>query len=122
MRRFALLLLVPLMGCLSIVRVPVVRHADYSDDGCCTNRVWFTPLRAMQERNDDIQGLYPSIKMRWKCTKQVYWTDEDEGKLTGEEIYHRKCAKRFGWLPLILLWLSSPLDAAVDTIAIPWDW
>ena len=109
-----------LTGCLSVVRIPLPEHKKFSDDGICTNRVWMTPLRDMQKENPDMWRVYPTIWMRWHVTTSVYGKPIDE-KLKGEDLYNAKMTKRWAWFPLTILWLTSPLDGIVDTIALPFD-
>ena len=109
-----------LTGCLSVVRIPLPEQEKFSDDGICTNRVWVTPLRDMQKENHDMWKTYPTIWMRWHVTTSVYGKPIDE-KLKGEDLYNAKMTKRWAWFPLTILWLTSPLDGIVDTIALPFD-
>lgn len=113
-------------GCLSVIRLPCEKDVMYSDEGEVTNRVW-TTFRQDLAKNPHLRGLYPTVKMRWYCTKQVYFNDkfyfDEHGEpLKGEKLYRAKMSKRWCWLPLTLIWLTSPFDAAIDTICIPWDW
>lgn len=111
-----------LCGYLSIVRMPSIEREDFSDDGYCTNRVWGTSMiKQIGENNTDVAGLYPTIKMRWVCTKKMYF-EPPEKDMTGEQLYRRRMGKYFGWIPLTIIWLTSPLDGAVDTLMIPFDW
>ena len=110
-----------LCGCLSVVRMPTLEREDFSDDGYCTNRVWGTSLiRQIGKKNHYVDGLYPTIKMRWFFTNEMYF-EPIENDLTGEQLYRRRMGKYFGWIPLTILWLTSPLDGAVDTLMIPFD-
>ena len=59
--------------------------------------------------------------MRYHITYEMYFKEEDYSKLTGEEIYKRKWRKRAGWIPLTVIWLTSPLDACWDIVCLPWD-
>lgn len=79
-----------------------------------------TPLRDMQKTNPDMWKAYPTIWMRWHATSRVYGKPIDK-KLKGEDLYNAKMAKRWAWLPFTILWLTSPLDGIVDTIALPFD-
>ena len=115
-----LVLMAFLTGCLSVVRIPLPEHEKFSDDGICTNRVWVIPLRDMQKENPDIWRVYPTIWMRWHVTTSVYGKPIDE-KLKGEDLYNAKMTKRWAWFPLTILWLTSPLDGIIDTIALPFD-
>lgn len=115
-----LVLMAFLTGCLSVVRIPLPEQEKFSDDGVCTNRVWVTPLRDIQGKNSDVWKAYPTIGMRWYVTSRVYGKSIDE-KLNGEDLYNAKMTKRCAWFPLTILWLTSPLDGIVDTIALPFD-
>jgi hypothetical protein len=113
-------------GCLSIGRVPFATHAQYSDDGVRTNCTYTTFIENMNERGI-LNGVYPTIQMRYIVTKKSPYFDDDfyldkDGKpVKGETLYYRKQAKYWIWFPLTVIWLTSPLDGIVDTIAIPWD-
>ncbi|MCQ2300731.1 MAG: hypothetical protein MJZ81_11470 [Bacteroidales bacterium] len=110
-----------LAGCLSVARIPVPTQKKFSYDGVCTNCVWETPLRDIQKKNSDYAWrVYPTIGMRWYATYSVYGKPIDE-KLNGKDLYNARMAKRFAWFPLTILWITSPLDGAVDTIALPFD-
>ena len=100
----------------------------YSDEGECTNRVWTTFISDMRRKNCGIvNGIYPTIRARCKITYQMYfsgdeyWKDKDGNPLKGEKLYDRKCARYFGWIPLTVIWITSPLDAVIDTLYVPWD-
>ena len=109
-----------LTGCLSVVRIPLPEQEKFSDDGVCTNCIWVIPLRDIQEKNSDMWRVYPTIGMRQYVTSRIYGKPIDE-KLKGEDLYNAKMAKRWAWFPLTILWLTSPLDGIVDTIALPFD-
>ena len=122
MRRLLALLSVTLVcGCLSIVRVPFPANELYSDDGVCTNRTWVCFYDGHPEWR-----VYPTIKMRCYATWQVYfddsfYLDRDGNPLKGEKLYQARMTRRWCWLPLTVMWLTSPIDAAVDTVFLPWD-
>lgn len=107
-------------GCLSVVRVPVSTGEKYSDEGVCTNRTWTVPLREIQKEHKEMWDIYPTIGMRWYATYSVYGKPINEN-LNGEALYDARMAMRFGWIPLTILWITSPLDGIVDTIALPFD-
>ena len=108
-------------GCLSVVRIPVPTQKKFSDECVCTNCVWAAPLRDIQSKNSDYAWrTYPTIDMRWYATSNIYGKPIDEN-LRGEDLYNARMAKRFAWFPLTILWLTSPLDGVVDTIALPFD-
>lgn len=118
-----ILMFIPLAfatGCLNVVRVPIPTKSLYSDEGTCTNRTWAVPLREIQKERKEIWNVYPTIGMRWWATYSVYGKPINEN-LKGEALYNAKMAKRFGWIPLTILWLTSPFDAVIDTIALPFD-
>ena len=103
-----------LSGCLSVVRIPMPRQERYSEEGECTNRVWRSLF-------DDVPGLlvYPTVKMRWKATTAVVKPIPEE--LKGEKLYKARMTRRWGWIPLCVLWLTFPVDAAIDTVFLPLD-
>ena len=117
-------------GCLSAIRLPCEdpRFTKYSDEGECTNRVWKTFISdRWRKENSPLRGLYPTVKIRWHATRQVYFNDryyfDKRGEpLMGEELYRARMTKAWYWLPLTVVWLTSPFDAAMDTVCIPWDW
>ena len=102
-----------LSGCLSAVRIPFC-HATYSDDGVCTNRVWYSFLSDLPQYR-----VYPTIKMR--CHAMAEWWKPIDPAAKGETLYKQRMFKRWGWIPLGVIWLTSPLDAAVDTVFLPYD-
>lgn len=111
-----------LSGCFSIVRMPSIEREDFSDDGYCTNRVWGASIiKQIGKKEKSVAGIYPTIKMRWICTKKMYF-EQDEEKLTGEQLYNRRMGRYFGWIPLTIIWITSPFDGAIDTLMIPFDW
>lgn len=103
-----------LSGCLSIVRIPFPLHERYSDDGVCTNRVW----EGLLDKRPDLR-VYPTIKMR--CAVTAAWWAPIPADAKGEKLYKARQFKRWGWLPLVGIWITSPLDAAVDTLFLPYD-
>lgn len=118
-----ILMFIPLAfatGCLNVVRVPTPTKSFFSDDGVCTNRTWTAPLRCIQADHNEMWSIYPTIYIRLSATCGVYGKPINEN-LKGEELYNAKMAKRFGWIPLTILWLTSPFDAVIDTIALPFD-
>jgi hypothetical protein len=113
-------------GCLSIGRVPFATYAQYSDDGVRTNCTYTTLIENMNEKGI-LSGVYPTIQMRYIVTKKSpyfnddFYLDKDGKPVKGETLYYRKQTKYWIWFPLTVIWLTSPLDGIVDTIAIPWD-
>ena len=103
-----------LSGCLSIVRIPLPLHEQYSDDGACTNRVW----EGLLDKRQDLR-IYPTVKMR--CAISAAWWAPIPADAKGEKLYKARQFKRWGWIPLACVWLTSPLDAAVDTLFLPYD-
>jgi uncharacterized protein YceK len=103
-----------LSGCLSILRVPFPAHSKYSDEGVCTNRVWSSPLDAMPALR-----VYPTIKLRCKAT--AGWWAPIRPDLKGRDLWEARQFKRWAWIPLCVLWLTSPVDAVVDTLFLPCD-
>ena len=73
-----------------------------------------------------LRGIYPTLKMRYIVTQKIYfdddyYLDEDGRPCKGKKLYQRKWGRRTTWLPLTIVWLTSPFDALVDTVFIPWD-
>ena len=101
-------------GCLSIVRVPFPAHEEYSDEGACTNRVW----TCLFDERPDLR-VYPTIKMR--CCVTAEWWKPIPPDIKGEKLYKARQFKRWGRIPLGLIWLTAPVDAAVDTVLLPYD-
>lgn len=104
-------------GCLSVGRIPFPHHEKYSDDGVCTNRQWSVLMDEPGFRKE-CWPVYPTIYMRCYATKMVF-SPIDYTK-TGEALYKEK-HKHWAAIPLTILWLTSPLDAVVDTVFIPFD-
>lgn len=123
MKKLLAIMLVACTGCLSVVRVPFPEKEYFSDDGCCTNRVWTSCRAAYRSKHPDWRGwktVFPTIQMRYIVTTKMY-ADEDTSKMTGEELYNYKWRKRLGWVPLTIIWVTSPLDACWDIVCMPWD-
>lgn len=59
--------------------------------------------------------------MRCKMWEELYGKPIDQ-TLKGEDLYKAKWQKRMGWLPLGIMWLTSPIDAVVDTLMLPYDY
>lgn len=78
-------------------------------------------LKRIGERRPDVAGIYPTIKMRVVFAKKMYFESTEEN-LTGRQLYQRRMGRYFGWLPLTIIWISSPLDGAIDTMMIPFDY
>ena len=111
-------------GCLSVVRIPFPEKEYFSDDGICTNRTWTSGRAEYRKQNPHWRGwktVFPTIQMRGYVTYTMYFEKEDYSKLTGEQIYQRKWGKRLAWVPLTILWLTSPFDAFWDIVCMPWD-
>ena len=104
-------------GCLSVGRIPFPHHEKYSDDGVCTNRQWSVLMDEPGFRKE-CWPVYPTIYMRCYATKMVF-SPIDYTK-TGEALYKEK-HKYWAAIPLTILWLTSPLDAVVDTVFLPFD-
>lgn len=107
-----------LCGCLSVVRVPVPVREAYSDEGVCTNRVWRVMMYDTMRGHGFGWRAYPTVRMRCLATAHAF-TPIDYTK-RGEDLY-RERHKRWLILPLALVWATAPLDAAVDTIFMPFD-
>lgn len=115
---FLALLCATLCGCLSVVRVPVPVREAYSDEGVCTNRVWSVPMNGIMRGNGFGWRAYPTVRMRCMATAHAF-SPIDYTK-RGEDLY-RERHKRWLVLPLVLVWATAPLDAAVDTLFMPFD-
>ena len=113
----ALAFVVLLSGCLSVMRVPFPHHEKYSDGGVCTNRQWAVAMDDPGFR-EKCWTVYPTIFVRCYATKMVF-SPIDYTK-TGEALYKEK-HKYWTAIPLTVLWLTSPLDAVVDTVFLPFD-
>ena len=100
-------------GCLSVVRIPSC-YEQVSDEGEVTNRVWTSFC-------DDVPGMrvYPTIKMRCKITAEWWKPIPPEAK--GTQLRRMRAFKHWGWIPLGVIWLTAPFDAAIDTAFLPWD-
>ena len=115
-------------GCLSVLRVPYPKHSDYSAEGVCTNRVWTSVRAEYRERHMEWRGwqtVFPTIQIRYVATRDSYFSDypteEDWARMSGEQKYHYRWCKRLVWIPLTILWLTAPFDAAWDVVCMPWD-
>lgn len=110
---FAVAIVMSACGCLSVVRIPSC-YEQVSDEGEVTNRVWTSFC-------DEVPGMrvYPTIKMRSRVTAK--WLEPIPPEAKGRELRQMKGFKRWGWIPLAVLWATSPFDAAVDTVFLPWD-
>lgn len=115
---FLALLCATLCGCLSVVRFPFPTREDYSDEGVCTNRVWSVPMDRIMRGRGFVWRAYPTVRMRCMVTAHVF-SPIDRTK-RGEDLY-RERHKRWLAIPLALVWATAPLDAAVDTIFMPFD-
>ena len=126
---YILAVCVVVSGCLSVIRLPCDEpgKTKYSDEGVCTNRVWTTFISDIRKKNPQLSGLYPTVKMRWMATQKIYFDDkyyfDNYGKpLKGEDLYKARTSRYFAWIPLTIMWITTPFDAAIDTLCIPWDW
>ena len=115
---FLALLYATLCGCLSVVRIPVPEREAYSDEGVCTNRVWTVPMYDIMRGNGFVWRAYPTVRMRCRVTAYVF-SPIDQTK-RGEDLY-RERHKLWLALPLAFIWATAPLDAAVDTLFMPFD-
>lgn len=115
---FLALLCATLCGCLSVVRIPVPVREAYSDEGVCTNRVWGAPMNGIMRGRGFGWRAYPTVRIRCMATAHAF-SPIDYTK-RGEDLY-RERHKRWLVLPLALVWATAPLDAAVDTLFIPFD-
>lgn len=107
---FACLLL---CGCLQVVRTPIPID-KYADDGSVTNRTW----TCLFDKRHDLR-VFPTVKMRCAVTG-AYFMPIDPS-LKGRDLYNAIWFKRLGWIPLTLIWATSPFDAAGDIVLLPYD-
>ena len=100
-------------GCLSVVRIPLCNE-QVSDEGEVTNRVWTSFC-------DKVPGMrvYPTVKMRCRVTAE--WLKPIPADLKGEKLRDARMFKCCGWIPLSVVWLTAPFDAAIDTVFLPYD-
>lgn len=115
-----------LCGCFSIARVPTPKNEMYDDDGFCTNRVWESCMTDLQRNVLHGKGwsaTFPTVQMRWRATKMMYFEKPEKTweQMTGEEKHTDRMRRWFGWIPLTAIWITTPLDAAVDLVALPFD-
>lgn len=119
------LALAALCGCFSIARIPTPKQEWYDDDGNCTNRVWESCMRDLQRKCNRYGwgAAFPTVQMRVHATKMMYFDPPSKPyeEMTGEEKHREKMCKWFGWIPLTVIWITAPLDAAVDLVALPFD-
>ena len=115
---FLAMLCATLCGCLSVMRVPIPERESYSDEGVCTNRTWSVPLHDIMRGDEFKWRVYPTVRMRCLVTAHVF-SPIDQTK-RGEDLY-RENNKLWLAIPLALVWATAPLDAAVDTIFMPFD-
>ena len=100
-------------GCLSVVRIPLC-YEKVSDEGEVTNRVWTSFC-------DDVPGMrvYPTVKMRCRVTAE--WLKPIPPEAKGRRLREMRMFKHWGWIPLGIVWITAPFDAAIDTAFLPWD-
>ena len=105
-------------GCLSVLRFPFLKREGYSDEGVCTNRVWSAPIDDIMRGNRFGWRAYPTVRMRCMVTADVF-SPIDRTK-RGEDL-DRERRKLWFAIPIALVWATAPLDAAVDTLFMPFD-
>ena len=115
---FLALLCATLCGCLSVMRFPLPEREAYSDEGVCTNRVWSVPLHDIMRGDEFKWRVYPTVRMRCLVTAHVF-SPIDRTKRGGD--LYRELNKRWLAIPLVIVWATAPLDAAVDTLFMPFD-
>lgn len=95
-------------GCLSVVRVPLPSHR-YDSDGNVVETRWNSFC-------DDVKGMrvYPTVKMRCRVTAAL-WRDAVSGAAPC------RAGKWARWIPVSAIWLTSPADACIDTVFLPYD-
>lgn len=101
-------------GCLSVVRIPLPLE-QYDCEGNVTNRVWVSFC-------DDVNGMrvYPTVKMRIMVTYSVYFKPIPEDLPENKRVEIVR-SRYIAWLPLLVIWITAPVDAAVDTMFLPYD-
>lgn len=120
MRLILLVLLASCLGCLSAGRVPLPYATTYDGEG----RYWTSRRHYHRLQHPDWRGwktVFPTVQMRAYITHKTYFTEEDCSAMDAEELESRKMGKWLAWLPLTGLWLTTPLDAAIDAVCLPWD-
>ena len=100
-------------GCLQVVRTPMPLD-KYADDGSVTNRTW----TSLFDKRPDLR-VFPTVKMRCAVTKAYFEPIDPE--LKGRDLHDAIWFKRLGWIPLTIIWATSPFDAVVDVIFLPYD-
>ena len=100
-------------GCLQVVRIPMPLD-KYADDGSVTNRTW----TSLFDKRPDLR-VFPTVKMRCAVTK-AYFSPIDQS-LKGRDLHDAIWFKRLGWIPLTIVWATSPFDAVGDVIFLPYD-
>lgn len=117
-RIFVICMCAALCGCLSVVRVPVPVREAYSEEGICTNRVWGVPMNDIMRGRGFRWRAYPTVRMR--CMATAHAVSPIDRSKRGEDLYNER-HKRWLLIPAVVLWLTSPFDAAVDTVFLPYD-
>lgn len=117
-RIFVICICAALCGCLSVLRIPVPEHQKYSDEGVCTNRTWTVPMREITDKAGTRYRAYPTLCIRCEATAHAV-SPIDRFK-HGEDLYNER-HKRWLLIPAAVLWLTSPFDAVVDTVFLPYD-
>ena len=120
MRRFASIIsaLIPaclllLCGCLQVVRIPMPLD-KYADDGSVTNRTW----TSLFDKRPDLR-VFPTVKMR--CVVTGWYFSPIDPALKGRDLHDAIWFKRLGWIPLTIIWATSPFDAVGDVVFLPYD-
>lgn len=110
---FAVALVMLACGCLSVVRIPLCNE-QVSDEGEVTNRVWTSFC-------DEVPGMrvYPTVKMRCRVTAE--WLKPIPPDAKGKRLHQMRMFKHWGWIPLGVVWMTAPFDAAIDTVFLPYD-
>jgi uncharacterized protein YceK len=100
-------------GCLQVVRTPIPLD-KYADDGSVTNRTW----TSLFDKRPDLR-VFPTVKRRCAVTKE-YFSPIDQA-LKGRDLHNAIWFKRLGWIPLTIIWATSPFDAVGDVVFLPYD-
>jgi len=127
----SILLLPFLSGCLWVCRIPMLKSAQYSDAGDCTNSVYQAPIHSMCGNSHTNWPVYPLISIRVYMTRHLSDGDDipleelrdryPDWHLTGRDLHNIKWQRRLRWAQYTVLWIGSPIDACVDTIILPYD-
>lgn len=100
-------------GCLQVARTPLPID-KYADDGSVTNRTW----TSLFDARPDLR-VFPTVKMR--CVVTGWYFSPIDPALKGRDLHDAIWFKRLGWIPLTIIWATSPFDAVGDVVFLPYD-